>query len=167
MTPYNKNEKPPIMLSAQFQSALLLFIAGLAITMTFKIWDFASNLNSTIRDHRGQAEDHREQNRYTFGLYVQTGKAANAMKDFINKLLDGWEKSFNVTEQGYSRKKLVAYTFVILTAIIEIKWAYKTKDFQQLENVLIINCSIISAMLAVSAIEKEQLMQNFNSHIIF
>ena len=51
MTPYNKNEKPPIMLSAQFQSALLLFIAGLAITMTFKIWDFTSNLNSTIRVH--------------------------------------------------------------------------------------------------------------------
>lgn len=79
------------------------------------------------------------------------------MNSFISKLLDGWEKSFNVTEQGYSRKKLVAYTFVILTAIIEIKWAYKTKDFQQLENVLIINCSIISAMLAVSAIEKVQL----------
>jgi len=79
------------------------------------------------------------------------------MNDFINKLLSGWEKSFNVAEEGYSRKKLVAYTFVILTAIIEIKWAYKTKDFQQLENVLIINCSIISVMLGVSAIEKVQL----------
>ena len=54
MTPYNKNEKPPIMLSAQFQSALLLFIAGLAVTMTFKIWDFTSNLNSTIRDHENR-----------------------------------------------------------------------------------------------------------------
>jgi len=79
------------------------------------------------------------------------------MNDFINKLLSGWEKSFNVAEEGYSRKKLVAYTFVILTAIIEIKCAYKTKDFQQLENVLIINCSIISVMLGVSAIEKVQL----------
>ena len=54
MTPNNKNEKPPIMLSAQFQSALLLFIAGLAVTMTFKIWDFTSNLNSTIRDHENR-----------------------------------------------------------------------------------------------------------------
>jgi len=79
------------------------------------------------------------------------------MNDFINKLLSGWEKSFNVAEEGYSRKKLVAYTFVLLSAIIEIKWAYKTKDFQQLENVLVINCSIISVMLGVSAIEKVQL----------
>ena len=54
MTPYNKNEKPPIMLSAQFQSGLLLFIAGLAVTMTFKIWGFTSNLNSTIRDHENR-----------------------------------------------------------------------------------------------------------------
>jgi len=79
------------------------------------------------------------------------------MNDFINKLLSGWEKSFNVAEEGYSRKKLVAYTFVILTSIIEIKWAYKTESFLQLENVLIINCSIISVMLGVSAIEKVQL----------
>lgn len=79
------------------------------------------------------------------------------MNDFINKLLSGWEKSFNVAEEGYSRKKLVAYTFVILTAIIEIKWAYKTSDFAQIENILIINCSIISVMLGVSAIEKVQL----------
>lgn len=51
MTPYSKNEKPPIMLSAQFQSALLIFIAGVGITMLFKMWDFTSNLNKTINDH--------------------------------------------------------------------------------------------------------------------
>ena len=86
------------------------------------------------------------------------------MNSFISKLLDGWEKSFNVTEQGYSRKKLVAYTFVLLRAIIEIKWAYKTISFEQLENVLMINVSIIFAMLGVSSIEKVQLTKmNLNT----
>jgi hypothetical protein len=86
------------------------------------------------------------------------------MNSFISKLLDGWEKSFNVTEQGYSRKKLVAYTFVLLSAIIEIKWAYKTISFEQLENVLMINVSIIFAMLGVSSIEKVQLTKmNLNT----
>ena len=86
------------------------------------------------------------------------------MNDFISKLLDGWEKSFNVAEEGYSRKKLVAYTFVLLSAIIEIKWAYKTISFEQLENVLMINVSIIFAMLGVSSIEKVQLTKmNLNT----
>jgi len=65
MTPYNKNEKPPIMLSAQFQSALLLFIAGLAITMTFKIWAFTSNLNSTIRDHENRIQSMEDRQKTT------------------------------------------------------------------------------------------------------
>lgn len=79
------------------------------------------------------------------------------MNDFINKLLDGWEKSFNVIDEGYSRKKLVAYTFVLVTVIIELKWAWKTLDFAQLQEILIINTSIITVMLGVSAIEKVQM----------
>ena len=51
MTPYNKTDKPPIMLSPQFQSALLIFIAGLGVTLMFKMWDFTSRLNDTINDH--------------------------------------------------------------------------------------------------------------------
>lgn len=51
MTPYNKSEKPPIVLSAQFQSAALILIIGIGFTLIFKMWDFTSRLNDTINNH--------------------------------------------------------------------------------------------------------------------
>lgn len=51
MTPYNKDEKPPIVLSAQFQSALLILIVGIGTTLLFKVWGFTTNLNETISNH--------------------------------------------------------------------------------------------------------------------
>jgi len=51
MTPYNKNERPPIILSSQFQSAALILIIGIGFTLIFKMWDFTSHLNETISNH--------------------------------------------------------------------------------------------------------------------
>lgn len=44
MTPYNKFEKPPVVLSAQFQSAVLIALLGITVTLLLKLFSFSSDI---------------------------------------------------------------------------------------------------------------------------
>jgi hypothetical protein len=53
MTP---KEKPPILLSASFQSKLLIFIAGSIISIGIKIFAFSNDLSKTIENHTNRID---------------------------------------------------------------------------------------------------------------
>jgi len=79
------------------------------------------------------------------------------MKERVNQIIDSYLKSFNTVDEGWSRKKVVA-SIVVLTALLtQLKWIWKTEDFAQLENILIIDFAFASTLLGVTAIEKVQL----------
>lgn len=53
MTP---REKPPILLSASFQSKLLIFIATAMVSIGVKIFTFSSGLTKIIENHSNKIE---------------------------------------------------------------------------------------------------------------
>lgn len=75
------------------------------------------------------------------------------MKEKLQSVIDNYLKSFNNIDEGWSRKKVIATVVVLSTLIMQVKWVWKTQDFQQLENILIIDYAFASALLGISTIQ--------------
>lgn len=67
------------------------------------------------------------------------------MKDLINKLI----ASFDVSNKGYSARKLTAFVIVSCVVAAHIKWI-ALGNFTQLEEVFIIDYTFIAALFGMT-----------------
>lgn len=73
------------------------------------------------------------------------------MKDFINKLIG----SLDNKQDGFSGKKLTAFTVVICVLVAHIKWI-TLESFEQLEMVLTIDYAFVATLFGINVVDKKQ-----------
>ena len=73
------------------------------------------------------------------------------MFDFIRGIIDKYFQSFESSEHGFSRKKVISTTIVFVVAVGQLRYFLTTTDNDLLLEISIINFSFVTSMFGISA----------------
>lgn len=73
------------------------------------------------------------------------------MKDFLTRLIG----SLDNKSEGFSGKKLTAFTIVVCIVAAHIKWI-TLGNFEQLEMVLTIDYAFVATLFGINVVDKKQ-----------
>lgn len=73
------------------------------------------------------------------------------MREILSNLIDNYLKSFNNVDEGWSRKKILATIIVIVVLVLQLKYIWKTQDFNQLIELSVVDFSSAAVLLGINS----------------